>query len=205
MPGASIYASSASGGKSIAKVSHSHASSPSGLTHTADKIRSMRKLLVLLQLLPLFAHAGGDLFDLKSEDAKPWIEQDTALPLYPKTENLIPFEVSPVTRNRHYVDAASISVGKDEVVRYTVVIEASGGAKNISFEGLRCDSGERRIYAYGHPDRSWSEARSATWEKIKFSSALSYQKALYEDHFCPVGVQVKNGAEAVMNLRRLAR
>jgi len=93
--------------------------------------------------------------------------------------------VSSATRNKFFVDAESISVGADKVVRYIVVVEAAGGAKNVSFEGMRCESGERRLYAYGHPDGTWSKARSAGWESIKFRSLLSYQKALFEDHFCP--------------------
>jgi hypothetical protein len=106
-----------------------------------------------------------------------------------------------------FVDTASISVGKDRVVRYTVVIEATGGARNVSFEGLRCESGERRLYAYGHPDGTWSKARArnAGWETIKFRSLLSYQKALFEDHFCPDGIRVKDGAEAVRNLKQAGR
>ena len=165
----------------------------------------MKKRYALLLLLPLHAHAGWSLFDFKSEDAKPWVESDSALPPSPKTENLIPFEVSPVTNNRHFVDAASVSVGSDEVVRYTVVIEAAGGAKNISHEGIRCDSGERRIYAYGQADGSWSASRNERWEEIKFDSARSYQRALSEDYFCAHGSQVKNSAEAILNLRRPAQ
>jgi hypothetical protein len=85
------------------------------------------------------------------------------------------------------------------------VIEAVGGAKNVSFEGIRCASGERRLYAYGHPDGTWSKARNAGWETIQFRSLLSYQKALYEDYFCPDGIQVKDDQEAVRNLRRAVR
>ena len=85
------------------------------------------------------------------------------------------------------------------------MIEAAGGAKNASFEGLRCESGERRLYAYGHPDGTWSKARNAGWESIKLRSLLSYQKALFEDHFCRDGIRVKDGKEAAQNLRRAAR
>jgi hypothetical protein len=85
-----------------------------------------------------------------------------------------------------------------------VVIEAVGGAKNVSFEGMRCESGERRLYAYGHPDGTWSKARNAVWEDIRFRSLLSYHKALYEDHFCPDGINVRDAKEAVRNLRRAA-
>ena len=165
----------------------------------------MKTLPALLLCLPLIAHAEWGEFDREFEQDKPWVEVAAQLPPYPKPENLIPFNVSSATRNQHFVDAASISVGADNVVRYTVVIEAAGGAKNVSFEGLRCESGERRLYAYGHPDGTWSKARNAGWENIKFRSLLSYQKALFEDHFCRDGIRVRDGREAAQNLRRKAR
>jgi hypothetical protein len=164
----------------------------------------MKKLLLLLLLLPLHAYADWGVFHFKSND-KVWVEGATELPPYPKTENLIPFPVSSVTRNRYFIDAASINVSQDEVVRYAVVIETAGGAKNVSFEGMRCDTAERRIYAYGHPDGTWSKAGSEMWDPINFSSGFSYQKALYEDHFCVDHMRIKNSAEAIANLRRSAQ
>jgi len=165
----------------------------------------MKILPALLLCLPLIAHAEWGAFEYEFEQDKPWSEVAAQLPPYPKPENLIPFNVSSATRHKHYIDAESISVGADKVVRYTVVIEATGGAKNVSFEGLRCESAERRLYAYGHPDGTWSKARNAGWEAIKIRSLLSYQKALLEDHFCPNGIRVRNGKEAAQNLRRAAR
>jgi hypothetical protein len=165
----------------------------------------MKILPVLLLMLPLTAYAEWGQFDFEFENEKPWVEQSAQLPPSPRAENLIEFNVSSATRHRHSVDTASISVGEDKVVRYTVVIEAAGGARNVSFEGMRCATGERRLYAYGQPDGSWSKARSAGWEGIKLRSLLSYHKALFEDHFCPGGIHVKDGKEAAQNLRRAAR
>jgi hypothetical protein len=165
----------------------------------------MKILPALLFCLPLAAHAEWMDFEHEFDQDKPWTEVAAQLPPYPKADNLIPFNVSSATRNRFFVDAESISVGADNVVRYTVVIEAAGGARNVSYEGLRCESGERRLYAYGHPDGSWSKARNAGWEPIKFRSLLSYQKALFEDHFCRDGIRVKDGKAAAQNLRRAVR
>lgn len=165
----------------------------------------MRILPALLLILPLVAHAEWGAFEYDFEQDKPWAEVAAQLPSYPRAENLIGFNVSSATRHRHFVDTASISVGEDKVVRYTVVIEAAGGAKNVSFEGMRCETGERRLYAYGHPDGTWTRARNAGWESIKFRSLLSYHKALYEDHFCPSGINVKDAKEAAQNLRRAGR
>lgn len=169
----------------------------------------MKNLSVLLLCLPALviqaAHAEWGETERDFEQDKPWVEVAAQLPAYPKTENLLPFTVSSATHHQHFIDSASISVSEDKVIRYTVVIETAGGAKNVSFEGVRCESGERRLYAYGHPDGTWSKARNAGWEDIKFRSLLSYQKALYEDYFCPNGIQVENVQEAVRNLRQGAR
>lgn len=165
----------------------------------------MRILTALLLCLPLAAHAEWLDFEHDFEQDKPWVEVAAQLPPYPKAENLIAFNVSSATRNRFFVDAASISVGADKVVRYTVVIDAAGGARNVSYEGMRCETGERRLYAYGHPDGTWSKARNAGWEDIRFRSLLSYHKALYEDHFCPDGINVRDARTAVDSLRRGVR
>lgn len=165
----------------------------------------MKILPALLLCLPLAAHAEWGQFDFEFEQDKPWAEVAAQLPAYPKPENLVPFEVSSATRHRHFVDTASISVGEDKVVRYTVVIEAAGGARNVSFEGMRCETAERRLYAYGHPDGTWSKARSAGWEPIRFRSLLSYHKALFEDHFCPNGLTVRSADAAARGLRRGGR
>jgi hypothetical protein len=165
----------------------------------------MKILPALLLCLPLAAHAEWGEFEHEFDQDKPWVELAAQLPPAPKAENLILFDVSSATRNKHFVDVESISVGADKVIRYTVVIEAAGGAKNVSFEGMRCETGERRLYAYGHPDGTWSRARNAGWETIRFRSLLSYRKALFEDHFCPDGINVRDAREAVRSLRRASR
>ncbi|MFP5410121.1 MAG: CNP1-like family protein [Gammaproteobacteria bacterium] len=165
----------------------------------------MKKLLLLLMTLPAaaLAQVQWGQFDFEYEADKPWVEIAAKLPAYPKSENLIEFNVSSATRNRHFVDANSISVDRDDVVRYTVVIEAAGGAKNIAFEGMRCKTGEYRIYAYGHADGTWSKARQSAWQGIKMRSLLSYHKALFEDHLCPDGTTVRNAQDAVRSFRNL--
>lgn len=165
----------------------------------------MKKLYALLLCGPLVAHAEWGQFDTEFEQDKPWVEVAAQLPPYPRVENLLPFTVSSATRNRHFIDSASLSAGSDGVVRYTVVIEAAGGARNVMFEGLRCVTAERRLYAYGQPDGTWSKARNAGWEGIKLRSALSYHKPLFEDILCPDGIAVRKADDAVRNLKEAAR
>lgn len=165
----------------------------------------MKLLPILFVCVPLVAHAEWGDVEREFAQDKPLAEVAAPLPAYPQDANLLPFTVSSATRNTYFVDTGSISVGADNVVRYTVVIEAAGGAKTVSFEGMRCESGERRLYAYGQPDGTWTKARNANWDNIKLRSLLSYQKALYEDVFCRDGLRVRDSKEAAQNLRRAAR
>ena len=50
-------------------------------------------------------------------------------------------------------------------MRYTLVVESQTGARNVSFEGLRCTpSGAYRIYAYGYDGRF--EKTDSDWIRI---------------------------------------
>lgn len=159
-------------------------------------------LLLLLLLLPEVALAQGRQFEADFDEEKPWLELQAQLPSYPKAENLIPFQVSPAIDNRYFVDTASISVGDDGVVRYTVVVKTSGGATNVSFEGVRCATRERKLYAFGRADDTWSRARSSKWERIEPASQSAHQLILYHDFFCPDLGMVKTQKEAVDALKR---
>jgi hypothetical protein len=66
------------------------------------------------------------------------------------------------------------------------VVISSSGARNISFEGMRCVTGERRAYAFGRDDRTWSKARSNKWLRIQGGSN-SHHVALFYDYFCAIG------------------
>lgn len=171
-------------------------------------------LLFALQSLPSWSATSPFVFgEEKSfggfehdfdDDKKPWQEVAAKLPAYPKAENLIPFEVSSATRHQFFIDQASLSSGEDGVVRYTVVIRTTGGAENVSFEGLRCGTGERKLYAFGHSDGkgggNWSRNRYARWELIPARQATSHQRELFFHYFCTV-----DGAGDMAVMRRALR
>lgn len=156
----------------------------------------MKKIFVLFSLLlPLMASAEGGKFE--SDGEKPPDEIQVQLPAYPKEENLLPLFVSAATDNKFFVDAASVSTGEDGVVRYTMIVKSSAGAVNVSFEGIRCASRERKLYAFGRKEGTWSKARFAKWEPIRYQDRNRYHHVLYDDFFCPDGIIVKNPQEAV--------
>lgn len=174
------------------------------------KIPGMKKLLLLL-LIPFSVMAAGPhvlhpSYEPNSgfieDDTRPWEEIAAALPPYPKNETLIEFSVSSATANKFMVDAASLSVSDDGVIRYTVVIDSPRSARTVSYEGLRCETGERKIYGFGQADGKWTKNKYAAWEGIKLRSLLSYHKPLFEEYFCPNWIRIRDAEEGIRNLKR---
>lgn len=148
-----------------------------------------------------FASAVGASFE-EDYEAKPWQEIEVALPAAPARESLLPFYVSAATDNRFFVDAATLTVASDGVVRYVLKVVSSEGAVTVSFEGMRCETRERRMYASGRNDGSWSKSRNNQWSFIQDAASNRQYAALFVDYFCPGGVIVRDADEARRALRR---
>jgi hypothetical protein len=133
---------------------------------------------------------------------KPLDELPLQLPAPPKADALIAFDPRRPTTMKFLVDPTSVAVGKDGIVRFTLVARGDGAATNVSFEGIRCKTRERKTYAYGRADGSWYQPRDPQWIKIGGSPVAGPAFALYEDFFCPSRSIVSTSVEAVDGLRR---
>lgn len=117
--------------------------------------------------------------------AKPWEEIAVQIPPQPKQENLIPFETLNATASYSFgIDSQSIALGSDGVIRYIVVATSQSGAKNISYEGIRCGTFEKKLYAFGRPDGVWARSRRDKWERIARRTGVNYQETLALEYFC---------------------
>ncbi len=167
-------------------------------------MRGVRVLRLCGALLGLFV--GAQAFSAgepeEEEFGRKWAEGAIEIPAPPQPENLIAFYVSAATDNRFFIDATTVTVSPDGVVRYVLVIETASGARSVSFEGMRCEARERRIYASGRPDGSWSRSRNAEWRQIRDAGSNRYHMALFAEYFCPEGVIVRSADEARDALRR---
>ena len=153
--------------------------------------------VVLLAVVACAAQPPQDEFD-----GKPWEVLKTQLPSYPKPENMLRVHVSPPAAFDFFVDAASVSVGQDAIVRYTLIARSTSGAVNVSYEGIRCLPLERKPYAFGGSDNAWSPVRTPQWAPISRAQTNQQHAALAEDFFCPESRQVRTTEEAVQALRR---
>lgn len=144
-------------------------------------------------------------FEADFEDLdKPWTEVAVQLPPAPAAENLLQFYVSATATQTFAIDAKSLSVGSDGVIRYTLVANSRTGVKNISYEGIRCQSYEKRLYAFGHQDGTWSRSRNDQWERIRSNAANRQHAALAQDYLCQ-GLTIAGTAEQLVESIRKQR
>lgn len=180
--------------------------------------RGARRALVPLALAAALAltacshNRTGDLEDKLLMDPfndKPFKEDAVTFPAPPVDRDAVPFDVGGRTDSplRFAIDPKSVSIGKDNVVRYTVLITSKTGARNVNYEGLRCDTAERRIYATLRNDTnqwvgnravdmnetantesaSMNAYKPATdWQRVGNGGPTDYASALMRSYFCDV-------------------
>ncbi len=159
-----------------------------------------RILLSLICALLLLACAKPPFKD-EFESDKPWIEQMTQLPAYPEEKNLLAFDAGAATSNQYLVDTTSIRIGGDGVIRFSLIIKSSNGAENVSYEGIRCATNERKIYALGRNDKTWTQPRISEWQKLDFVRQFYAQRELSKNIFCPHRQIVSSSEEAIQALK----
>ena len=137
------------------------------------------------------------------DDDKHWQELEVEPPTFPRQENLREFYVSAVAANKYFIDASTLAVGADGIVRYVLVVRTSGGATNTSFEGMRCRERSWKHYATGGSDGTWTRSRAANieWRPIENKLINGHHAALNRDLFCPMGSAIATADEGRNALR----
>ncbi|WP_169708572.1 CNP1-like family protein [Trinickia terrae] len=132
-----------------------------------------------------------------------WVENKVdTLPPLPQAGDLLPFNVSQNTPLKFSVDAKSLTVGSDGIVRYTVVVTSPGGARNVNYEGIRCDTYEWRLYAGLNADHDgWDRTVQNDWRRIENGNLNAYQASLYQDYFCANKMPTGSAKSIVNNIR----
>ncbi len=147
--------------------------------------------LALLNPMARLAQAA----EKEQDSNKEWQETSWQLPAAPQAENLLPFYAS--SSQSFSLDAKSLSVASDGSIRYSLISTSTGGAKNISYEGIRCQTAEKKLYAFGRPDGSWSASRRDQWEMISDTGVNKQHSILLYDYFCE-GKTIAGKAEQIL-------
>ena len=141
--------------------------------------------------------------NLDAEDDKTgWKEIPVQFPPFPRDENLVRFDVGDGSPHRFYIDSPSLAIGKDGVVRYTLVTRTAGGATNVTYEGIRCEGRRHKYYAAATPGGKWTPSRNPQWRRIELQDPDRQRLALVDNFLCVGGLPQKTEKDALNRLRR---
>ncbi len=166
----------------------------------------------IFQMRPLFIVLVGSSLLLCSlaqaqkinEDDEPEKNAEAALvlPAPPQAENLVTFYQSET--QSFAIDLNSLSIPGDGSVRYSLIATSQGGAKNISYEAIRCASFDNKILAVGRADKSWVTPKKSTWLSISSRSYNKQHSVLASEFFC-AGLTIAGKVNQIAGKLKLAK
>lgn len=119
-------------------------------------------------------------------DPEYWREQSITLPPWPREQDwlAVPLD-NPGGSFDYWIDTRSLTTGADQVVRYILVAESASGARNLSFEGIRCSpAGHYQVYAYGQDGRFEPISTGGQWRAIERGGSDPARQELWRHYFC---------------------
>jgi len=134
-----------------------------------------------------------------------WQFQEDAieLPAFPDFDKLKKIRIDASQgRLKYFIDPASLKIGMDNVVLATIVITSARGARNVLFDGYRCDTREYKTYAYGTSNNTFYEMVDPQWKKIMRTTgaaAQDFRRELVTVYFCDL-MHTPLGREEILRL-----
>jgi len=145
-------------------------------------------LLALLSLLLSPVMAADDIFGDSTGPTvitKAWKEAGVQIPIKISDSNLIKFKIFEMPQYQYFIDVSTLTPSKsDNVVRYAAVVRTPGGVRNIFYEGIRCDTGEYKLYATAIGDQRLIPVENPEWKAIQGQGVTVYRSDLYRDFLC---------------------
>ncbi|WMW79894.1 CNP1-like family protein [Undibacterium cyanobacteriorum] len=163
--------------------------------------QSMRYVFSISVVLSCFSGVVSHAQAKQDEEVKKaFVESEVKLPSAPQEKDLLLFHSS--DSQQFYLDTQSLSIAADGSFRYTLVAKSRAGARSISYEGLRCETSEKRLFAFGRKDGEWSESRRKEWSSISSSDSNQQHGVLAWDFVCSYGRVVGGIDKITQRVRR---
>ena len=142
---------------------------------------------------PLTRYAG--------DDAPEWKEDAAPPPPAYSVKNLINIEMPAASTVRMGIDPDTITINKDTgIVRY-IVVARGPSAVNAMYEGIRCATGEYRVYARQTPGNDWSFSTESEWKSMRGQVTYPHPYRLARDGICLGTVNNRSVQEMVRALK----
>ena len=121
------------------------------------------------------AIGGGASAQYADLDRADWKEDEVPPPPAYRTSRLIDIEMPRSATVRMGIDPDTIRINHDTgIVRY-VVVARGPSAVNATYEGIRCATGEFRIYARQVQGNPWTPNSDSSWKSMRGQSSVMVQ------------------------------
>lgn len=149
----------------------------SAAAHRAHGLKSAIAALAALGLLALAPAASAQQVNTQyaNADRHDWKEGQVPPPPAWQTSGLIEIDMPAGASVRMGLDGHTLAPDQGTgIVRYVVVAQGLSSV-TASYEGLRCATGEFRIYARQVQGNAWTPASDDAWRPIKGQSSVMVQ------------------------------
>jgi hypothetical protein len=160
---------------------------------------TLKKLVCLVSALAAWAAAGVAHSQVDKED---WKEAEVPPPPAFSVSRLLPFDVSPNSSLTFAVDQDSVVVSRDDgVTRYVMVASSKTGARNVLYEGIRCETAEVKTYARYTAEGQWVPVRQPEWKSLFDNMPSKHALRLAKAGMCDGKAPATSTQEVVRQLR----
>jgi hypothetical protein len=117
-------------------------------------------------------------------DNPDWEEEQAPPPPSFSKGNLLALDMPPHVSVKVGVDPETITVGRDGVVRYVILMINATGSTNAVYEGVRCISGEVKTYARLGASGQWSILVNPAWKALNDNMPSHHAQAFARQGGC---------------------
>lgn len=127
-------------------------------------------------------------FGAAAQDAPDADWQETAAPPPPafNKDKLVALEMPPYVSLNFGVDPSTLTITPDGVVRYVMVATNATGSFSAMYEGIRCATGEVKVYARSSTVGSWNVIKNPPWQALN-STVSKHAMVLARQAACADG------------------
>jgi CNP1-like family len=129
-----------------------------------------------------------------------WKESEAPPPVAFSMGKLLPLEAPGSTLLKFGLDPATVVLGSDRVVRFVVIASGESGVVNALYEGIRCETGEIKVYARHYPKTGWTIDKDAPWRVLQ--DVRGHALAMARGGVCDGGAPNRSAEQIVRDLGR---
>jgi len=135
----------------------------------------------------------------ESQD-KPWKEEGLSMPKAYDEGDLEEVAVTQIQKGFSVLVDKQLTIGKDGVIRYWLVLKSKDGAVNAMYEGMRCETSQYKTYAFMVDRHRVRPMKHPRWQKLRRALGNNFRWELMNDYFCYYG-HPKPVEQIVKNLK----